>query len=227
MSVRAAKADGEGLERLGWLPSVPVWLGCAVHGYGAVPLASRVAVPIAMRQVAAPSKLERPPGNRVKNDRRNAFQLARLVRPGDIVQVRVPTVEQEAGPGPGPGRRPGRFDAGQASVVEAPAAPRHRLQRRHHLGCRNDASTSVVVSPIQLLRVIVRRKRPHSGLGPRRPGESPEVTHRLVARLAGLLPDAQVATIAGANHLLPLTHPAELADLITSRSGAPARSFQA
>jgi pimeloyl-ACP methyl ester carboxylesterase len=53
------------------------------------------------------------------------------------------------------------------------------------------------------------------------------VTHRLVARLAGLLPDAQVATIAGANHLLPLTHPAELADLITSRSGAPARSFQA
>ena len=35
-----------------------------------------------------------------------------------------------------------------------------------------------------------------------------------------LLPDAQVATIAGANHLLPLTHPAGLADLITSRSAA-------
>jgi pimeloyl-ACP methyl ester carboxylesterase len=52
-------------------------------------------------------------------------------------------------------------------------------------------------------------------------GESSGVTHRMVARLAGLLPDAQAATIAGANHLLPLTHPAELADIITSRSGAP------
>ena len=52
-------------------------------------------------------------------------------------------------------------------------------------------------------------------------GESPGATHRLVARLARLLPDAQVATIAGANHLLPLTHPAGLADLIMSRSAAP------
>jgi pimeloyl-ACP methyl ester carboxylesterase len=52
-------------------------------------------------------------------------------------------------------------------------------------------------------------------------GESSGVTQRMVARLAGLLPDAQVATIAGANHLLPLTHPAELAGLITSRSAAP------
>ena len=54
-------------------------------------------------------------------------------------------------------------------------------------------------------------------------GESSGVTQRMVARLAGLLPDAQIATIAGANHLLPLTHPAELADIITSRSGAPAQ----
>jgi hypothetical protein len=125
----------------------------------------------------------------VKNDRRDAFQLARQVRPGDIVQVRVPTVEQEAGPGPGPGRRPGRFDAGQASVVEVPAAPRHRLQRRHHLGCRNDASTSVVVSPIQLLRVIVRRKRPHSG------AKIQPVGRRRVA-LPGLRPDTGTGQLA-------------------------------
>jgi pimeloyl-ACP methyl ester carboxylesterase len=52
-------------------------------------------------------------------------------------------------------------------------------------------------------------------------GESPGATHRLVARLARLLPEAQVVTIAGANHLLPLTHPAGLADLITSQSAAP------
>ena len=48
--------------------------------------------------------------------------------------------------------------------------------------------------------------------------ESPGATHRLVARLAGLLPHAEVATIAGADHLLPLTHPRELADLVTSGS---------
>ena len=46
--------------------------------------------------------------------------------------------------------------------------------------------------------------------------ESPGATHRLVARLAGLLPHAEVATIEGANHLLPLTHPREVADLVTS-----------
>lgn len=43
---------------------------------------------------------------------------------------------------------------------------------------------------------------------------SPGPTHRLVARLAAALPDARVATIEGANHLLPLTHPTELAHAI-------------
>jgi pimeloyl-ACP methyl ester carboxylesterase len=45
---------------------------------------------------------------------------------------------------------------------------------------------------------------------------SPLATHRLVSRLADQLPDARVATIEGANHLLPLTHPSALADLVTS-----------
>ncbi|WP_329045768.1 alpha/beta hydrolase [Amycolatopsis sp. NBC_01488] len=43
---------------------------------------------------------------------------------------------------------------------------------------------------------------------------SPGPTHRLIARLAAALPDARVTTIAGANHLLPLTHPTELAGAI-------------
>jgi pimeloyl-ACP methyl ester carboxylesterase len=51
---------------------------------------------------------------------------------------------------------------------------------------------------------------------------SPPATHRLVARLAGLLPHADVATVEGANHLLPLTHPGALADLVT-----PARTAAA
>ena len=52
---------------------------------------------------------------------------------------------------------------------------------------------------------------------------SPPATHRLVERLAHLLPDGRVATVEGANHLLPLTHPREVADLVTSGSVAATR----
>ena len=46
--------------------------------------------------VAAPSKLQRPAGDRVKTDARDALHLARLLRLGEITPVAVPTVEQEA-----------------------------------------------------------------------------------------------------------------------------------
>jgi hypothetical protein len=46
--------------------------------------------------VAAPSKLQRPPGDRVKTDARDARHLANLLRMDQIVEVRVPSVEQEA-----------------------------------------------------------------------------------------------------------------------------------
>ncbi len=49
-----------------------------------------------------------------------------------------------------------------------------------------------------------------------RGGASPGPTHRLVDRAAAALPDARVATVDGANHLLPLTHPRELAALVAS-----------
>jgi pimeloyl-ACP methyl ester carboxylesterase len=52
--------------------------------------------------------------------------------------------------------------------------------------------------------------------------ESPQATHRLVARLADRLPCAEVATIPGANHLLPLTHPRAVAELVTAGSVAAA-----
>jgi len=45
--------------------------------------------------VAAPSKLQRPPGDRVKNDMRDARHLARLLHLGQIVDIAVPSVEQE------------------------------------------------------------------------------------------------------------------------------------
>src|SRR6201984_1862842 len=47
-------------------------------------------------QVAAPSKLQRPAGDRVKTDARDAAHLARLLHLGQIVDVAIPTVEQEA-----------------------------------------------------------------------------------------------------------------------------------
>lgn len=46
--------------------------------------------------VAAPSRLQRPSGDRVKTDARDARHLARLLHLGEIVAVTVPGVEQEA-----------------------------------------------------------------------------------------------------------------------------------
>jgi len=47
-------------------------------------------------RVAAPSKLIRPAGDRVKTDTRDATHLARLLHLGEIAQVFVPSVECEA-----------------------------------------------------------------------------------------------------------------------------------
>ncbi|TNB67233.1 IS110 family transposase [Arthrobacter sp. BB-1] len=46
--------------------------------------------------VAAPSKLQRPSGDRVKTDAKDALHLARLLKLGEITAVQVPSVEQEA-----------------------------------------------------------------------------------------------------------------------------------
>jgi pimeloyl-ACP methyl ester carboxylesterase len=45
-------------------------------------------------------------------------------------------------------------------------------------------------------------------------GDSPPFTHRLVDHLAAMLPDARTTVVPGHNHLLPLTAPAVLADLV-------------
>jgi pimeloyl-ACP methyl ester carboxylesterase len=62
--------------------------------------------------------------------------------------------------------------------------------------------------------------RPPSSPTPRaassRGGASPGPTHRLVERMAAPLPRARVATVDGADHLLPLTHPRELAALVAT-----------
>ena len=45
-------------------------------------------------------------------------------------------------------------------------------------------------------------------------GAGPPPVHRLIARLADLIPDATIAAVAGAGHLMPLTEPATLGRLI-------------
>jgi transposase len=46
--------------------------------------------------IVAPSLMPKKPGDRVKTDRRDAVQLARLMRSGDLTPVYVPQVEDEA-----------------------------------------------------------------------------------------------------------------------------------
>jgi transposase len=46
-------------------------------------------------EVVAPSKLQRPSGDRVKTDARDAVHLARLLRLDEFTPVSVPTVDQE------------------------------------------------------------------------------------------------------------------------------------
>ena len=46
--------------------------------------------------VAAPSRIPRQSGNRIKNDRRDALMLARLHRAGELSAVHVPGAEEEA-----------------------------------------------------------------------------------------------------------------------------------
>ena len=46
--------------------------------------------------VVAPSLIPKKAGDRVKTDRRDAMQLARLMRSGDLTPVYVPAVDDEA-----------------------------------------------------------------------------------------------------------------------------------
>ena len=47
-------------------------------------------------EVVAPSLIPKAPGDKVKTDRRDCRRLARLHRAGELVAIRVPTVQEEA-----------------------------------------------------------------------------------------------------------------------------------
>jgi transposase len=82
------------VEWVGSLPGpVAVTYEAGPTGFG---LARALAAAGVRCEVVAPSKLERPPGDRVKTDRRDAERLARLLRIGELPSVRVPTEAEEA-----------------------------------------------------------------------------------------------------------------------------------
>jgi transposase len=82
---------------LGWLGQLAAPVAVAYEagptGFG---LARRLSVAGVRCVVVAPSKLQRPAGDRVKTDARDALHLARLLRMDQVVEVRVPGEAQEA-----------------------------------------------------------------------------------------------------------------------------------
>ena len=82
---------------LDWLRELPAPVAVAYEagptGFG---LARQLTAAGVRCVVAAPSKLQRPAADRIKTDARDALHLARLLRMDEIVEVRVPSMEQEA-----------------------------------------------------------------------------------------------------------------------------------
>jgi transposase len=111
-SVRAAAIDtstGEMIESglpavtvevVAWVMQIAARLGSVHVAYEAGPtgfgLARKLAAAGIPVTIAAPSKIIRPAGDRVKTDARDAVLLARLLKLDELVAVRVPTEAEES-----------------------------------------------------------------------------------------------------------------------------------
>lgn len=95
--LRSLRAPTLPVETVAWLSQFPGPVRVAYEagptGYG---LARACAAAGIGCTVAAPSKIQRAPADRVKTDRRDAERLARLLRLGELVAVRVPELHEEA-----------------------------------------------------------------------------------------------------------------------------------
>jgi transposase len=93
-SLRAPTLAAETVEWLQGLPGpVRVAYEAGPTGYGLARACVRAGIACT---VVAPSKIQRAPADRVKTDRRDAERLARLLRLGELVAVRVPEPYEEA-----------------------------------------------------------------------------------------------------------------------------------
>lgn len=126
--VRSLRAPTPPAETVEWLQRfagpVRVAYEAGPTGYG---LARACAAAGIACTVAAPSKIPRASGDRVKTDRRDAERLARLLRLGELVAVRVPEPHEEAARDPVRSREDARGELMRA---------RHRLSKlllRHGL----------------------------------------------------------------------------------------------
>lgn len=77
--------------------------------------------------VAAPSKLQRPSGGRVKTDARDALHPARLLKLREIIGVRTPFHRSGSSPGSGPGA--GRLPGGSDAFAPPVANPAYQSDR--------------------------------------------------------------------------------------------------
>ncbi len=95
--VRTLRVSALPVETVQWLRGLPAPVRVAYEagptGYGLARACSAAGIACL---VAAPSKIQRPPADRVKTDRRDAERLARLLRLGELVAVRVPEPHEEA-----------------------------------------------------------------------------------------------------------------------------------
>jgi transposase len=82
---------------LGWIATLPGPVAVAYEagptGFG---LARALSAARVRCEVVAPSKLQRPAGERIKTDARDALHLAKLLRLDEVVSVRVPSAAEEA-----------------------------------------------------------------------------------------------------------------------------------
>ena len=95
--LRRARFGGCSEEVIAWLPSLPQPLRACYEagptGFALYRAAEAAGVPV---DVVAPSKTPRPPGDRIKSDRKDAELLARLLLAGQLKLVTVPGVSVEA-----------------------------------------------------------------------------------------------------------------------------------
>ena len=95
--LRTQSAPAASEQTVAWLSGLPRPVRVAYEagptGYGLARACAEAGIACT---VAAPSKIPRAPGDRVKTDRRDAERLARLLRLGELVAVRVPDPDEEA-----------------------------------------------------------------------------------------------------------------------------------
>jgi transposase len=95
--LRVQRVSARSEETVAWLETLPPPVRVAYEagptGYGLARACAQVGIACT---VAAPSKIPRASGDRVKTDRRDAERLARLLRLGELVAVRVPDPVEEA-----------------------------------------------------------------------------------------------------------------------------------